>query len=493
MQPDMKYIFSFLTLFLFSLLGAQQNLVPNPSFEADTGAPVITQFNWNRYADWKRDSLTVKAGNQYFLAKDWFQPTGGTPDFLNSKSSWLLGWKTKTAKTGKGRMAIIGGLSKNSLVNWIVQKNTYAEYIECRLKKPLEPGKTYCVRYFVALDKKSNYACHRFGAVISRDCVDIRNTKASLSGDYPYAQVIASDDHYITSDEGWVMVCDTFVAKGGELYLMLGSFAGEYPLHVHKAKKSQHGSLRVAPFNKYAYYYVDDVSLTEVGPGQPMCMAPRDSTNNDHIVFVLDASGSMQAKGLLDEAKDALLPLVSSLPPNNRITIIAYSDVPQVVAREVRASDTAALREALAKIRSGGSSNITSAFRETYEIIRSGRGKGSDSRIIVLTDGKIYLNKTEKQKIIDASEKEGIHVSVIFFGEQVPDEVVRFAEDAGGQGKAASGENAADVIRNEVGSGAKDTPYGERNAGKIALWTFFTKIFVPGLAALLVMRAVRVI
>jgi len=33
-----------------------------------------------------------------------------------------------------------------------------------------------------------------------------------------------AEDHYITSDEGWVMICDTFIAKGGERFLTLGSF-----------------------------------------------------------------------------------------------------------------------------------------------------------------------------------------------------------------------------------------------------------------------------
>lgn len=489
----MKIRLLLLFVFFTVLLDAQRNYVPNPSFEADTNAPAIHQYHWRRYADWKKDSLYVKAGNEHYLAKNWFEPTEGTPDYLNSKSSWLLGWRTKTARTGKGRMGIIGGLSKHSLVNWMLYKDTYAEYIECRLTQPLEAGKVYCVRYFVALDEKSNYACHRFGAVITRDCVIVNNFKHSLDGYNPNAQVIASDDHYITSDEGWVMICDTFIAKGGERFLMLGSYGGEFPKHVHKVKKTEHGSLRVAPFNKFAYYYIDDVSLMEVTPEQPMCVPPRDSSTSDHIVFMIDASSSMNLKGLLKEAQDAILPLAAALPPNDRITIIAYNDNSRIVADQIAASDTAGIRKSLENIKPGGGTNITIAFHDAYETIRKNEKPGAESKIIVLTDGKIFMTKNEKEKIIAASKNEGITVSVIFFGEEVPEEVSDFAENAGGHGKAVAGENTETVMRNEITAGKKDTPYGERNAGKIALWTLFTKVLLPGIVTAAVLRAINVI
>lgn len=489
--PAMKRLF-LLLLFFPLLLAAQKNLVPNPSFEADIHAPAIQKFNWNRYVDWKTDSLHAHAGNERYLTKDWFQPTGGTPDYLNSRSSWLLGWKTKTARTGSGRMAIIGGLSKNSISTWLFFQDTYAEYIECRLTQPLEAGKMYCVRYYVALDEKSNFACHHFGAAVTRDCVLVDYTHTSLDGQSPKTQVIASDDHYVTSDEGWVMICDTFIANGGESFLTLGSFAGEWPEHVHKAKKSQHGSLRVAPFNKYAYYYVDDVSLTEVMPNEQLCVPPRDSVARDNIVFLIDASGSMQSKGLLDEAKDGILPLINALPPGDVITIIAYSDQATVLVDRVQASDTASVRKGLEQMRAGGGTNIVGGFNAAYTSIRQGTKPGLNSKIIVLTDGRIYLPKTEKEKIFEASEKENIKVSVIFFGENVPKDVAAFAEEAGGESHASSKGNTDEALKAEVPPHVIDTPYGERNAGKIALWELLTKVLFPGIILAGVLHAFRV-
>ncbi|HEU4717205.1 MAG TPA: VWA domain-containing protein [Bacteroidia bacterium] len=477
-----RFTFLFYLLLFSVCTGAQQNLVPNPSFE-EPGAPVIQKFNWGRYKDWKRDSLDYRTKN--YLCKDWFQVTDGTPDYLNSDQSWLLGWKTKTARTGDGRMAIIGGLAKNSLVSWLLYSDTYAEYVECRLLQPLEAGKTYRVEYYVALDRKSNFACHAFGAAITKDCVTVSNYHACMWGYDPYAQVINSNDHYITSDEGWVMVCDTFVAKGGERFLTLGTFAGDFPKRVHSVKRSQHGGLRVAPFNKYSYYYVDDVSLTEVLPGQPVCMTPRDTVPRDNVVFLIDVSGSMQQKGLIDEAKRSILPFVNTLSVNDHVTILAFSGNVQVLCEQVPASDTATIRDALDHLSAGGATNAKGAFDAAYASVRKKMIPGGTNKIVVLTDGQIYLDKKEKKKIRAAVKDEGITVSVVFFGEKVPEQVQKFAESAGGTAANATGGTTQNALQNVVPAKIDDTPYGQRNAGKIFTYELLTKALLPGLLALL--------
>jgi hypothetical protein len=490
---QMKSIF----LFLFILAGAgcfaQVNLVPNPSFEADTIAPDITKFNWNRYSDWRKDSLKTKAGNELYLAKSWWQPTGGTPDYLNSKNSWLLGFKTKTARTGDGRMALIAGITKKSLVAWAFYKETYAEYIECRLLDTLEAGKTYCVRYYIALDRKSNFANHRFGAALTQDCVQVKNYHSCFWGTDPYAQVIANDDHYVTSGEGWVMICDTFVARGGEKFLTIGCFSGESPKHVHKCKRSEHGGIRVAPFNKFAYYYVDDVSLTEVMPGEALCSPPRDSIARNNVVFLIDVSGSMEAFGLIRKASDAILSFVNTMPENDRISIVTYGGSSEVLAEGIPARDTASIRKALEKIKPGGASNVVSGINLAYESIRKNKFSGGTNKVILLTDGRIYVPKKTKEMIRTAVKEEEIFLSVVFFGEKIPEEVEKFAEEAGGDATIAPNGDAEQALKQQVATTVTDTPYGTGNARKVAVWEFFTKILVPGIITLFILKNLKVI
>lgn len=480
---------TFLSLFILALLPAQVNLVPNPSFEADNRAPVITTFFWNHYGDWRKDSLYKNPNNKLILAANWFPATSGTPDALNSDKSHLLGFKTKTARTGDGRMGIIAGICKNGLVSWLLYRDTYSEYVECKLNQPLVAGKLYCVRYYVALDRKSNFASNRFGFAITKDSVRFPKTHVQLSGYDPEAHINEADDHYITSDEGWVMICDTFIAKGGEQFLTLGSFAQDFPKRIHKVKKSEHTSLRVNPFNKFAYYYIDDVSLMEVQPGEALCSAPRDSVTRNNIVFMLDVSASMNQKGLLDAAKNSIIPLVNSIPPGDHITIIAYSDNATMLAENITAGDTAQIRLALEKIKPGGGTNAVSGFNLAYAAIRKRMLPKGTNKIIVLTDGKIYLPKKEKEKILTASEEEKIMLSIIFFGEEIPSSMEKFAEATGGNASITQNGDPEEALRKEVPASITDTPYGERDAGRIIAWEAFTKLLFPALIGLVIWRA----
>jgi len=121
-------------------------LFPNPSFEADDNAPVITSFNWNHYSDWRTDSLNDNEENASILQRIGLQPQQELPIILNSDKSNLLGFKTKTARTGSGRMAIISGVCKNGFGELDALQDTYSEYIECKLNQALEPGRsTACV------------------------------------------------------------------------------------------------------------------------------------------------------------------------------------------------------------------------------------------------------------------------------------------------------------------------------------------------------------
>ena len=493
---SVRYSIFLLFFFTFSPAGifSQVNLVPNSSFEADIHAPVITSFNWHHYKDWQKDSLSDYGGHdETVLTLNWFPPTAGTPDYLNSPNSNLIGFKTKTARTGEGRMGIVAGFCKNGLASWLQYQDTYSEYIECELNQKLDAGKIYCVRYYVALDRKSNFASNHFGAIVSDYKISNENSRRAMYPEEANLHINAAEDHYVTSNEGWVMICDTFIAKGGEKFLTIGSFAGDFPKRIHAADKSQHGGMRISPFNRCAYYYIDDVSLMEVKPDEALCEAPRDSVARDNIVFMIDVSGSMEPKGYVAAAKKSILPLINSLPPGDHITIISYSDGPVVLCDNVTAADTAIIRKSLETIKSGGGTNVVGAFNVAYSTIRKRMFQGGTNKIVVLTDGRIYMPKSEKKKIISAAENENILLSIIFFGENVPKDMLKLSKSAGGDAAAAKNGNADDAMKKVIPAHVKDTKYGTRNTKKIFWWEFATKILFPGILVLLALRATRVI
>ncbi len=471
-----------LFLCLVSPLLAQQNLVVNPSFEADTGAPYIHQFNWNKYGDY----LPAKSGKGNVMTEGWFQPTEGTPDYVNSERSHFLGYPLKTARTGKGRVGFIAGISRNNYVSWTKNGISYSEYIATRLKQPLDSGKMYCVRYYVALDKRSNFAARGFGAALTKDCVLVKNSQP-FYGRNPTPQIVSYNDHYVTSDEGWVMICDTFIAKGGERFLTLGCFFGETPKHVHKVKKSEHGSLRTFAFNKYAYYWMDDVSLTEVMPEDVLCAPPRDSLPRNNIVLVIDVSKSMQKDSLIEQVTAVILPFIRALGPNDHVAVIAYNDEVQLLAESHLADDIPFFEQALLQIKSGGGSNAAGAIHAAYKQVEKNTIEKGNNRVVMFTDGKIYLPKGTRNEVAMMAEEKNIQLEVLFFGEEVPKQVEKIAATGNGEVHPVSKTSLHHALMKTGPNAFIDTPYSGRKAGTIALYQFFTKIALPALIILVLL------
>ncbi|MGL4599457.1 MAG: vWA domain-containing protein [Bacteroidia bacterium] len=451
----------------------------NPSFEADTGAPYIHEFSWNKYGDY----LRKEEGKENVMTDGWFRPSGGTPDYVNSDRSHFWGYPLKTARTGKGRVGIIAGISQNNYANWNMNGIGYSEYIETKLKQPLDSGKLYCVRYYIALDKRSNFAARGFGAALTQECLVVKNSQP-FYGSHPTPQVVSYNDHYVTSDEGWVMICDTFIAKGGERFLTLGCFFGEIPRHVHKVKKSEHGSLRTFALNKYADYWIDDVSLTEVMPEEVLCSPPRDSIARNNIVLVIDVSKSMQKDSLIEQVTEVILPFIRALGPNDRVSLIAYNDEVQLLAENHSAADLPFFEQALRQLKSGGGSNAAGALHAAYKQIEKGMiGKGNN-RVVMFTDGKIYLPKGTKKEVAAMAEEKGVRLEVLFFGDEVPKQVERIAKTGNGEVQAVSKTSVHHALMKTGPNAFFDTPYSGRKAGTIALFQFFTKIALPALILL---------
>jgi hypothetical protein len=471
-----------LFLCVLSRLSAQQNLVVNPSFEADTGAPYIHQFNWNKYGDY----LPKQLGKGNVMTDGWFQPTEGTPDYVNSERSHFLGYPLKTARTGKGRVGFIAGISKNNYASWMKNGIAYSEYIETKLKQPLDSGKMYCVRYYVALDKRSNFAARGFGAALTQDCLLVNNSQP-FYGRHPTPQVVSYNDHYVTSDEGWVMICDTFIANGGERFLTLGCFFGETPKHVHKVKKSEHGSLRTISLNKYAYYWMDDVSLTEVMPEEVLCAPPRDTLPRNNIVLVIDASKSMQKDSLIEQVTAVIIPFIRALGPNDRVALIAYNDEVQLLAESHSAADLPFFEQALLQIKSGGGSNAAGALHAAYKQAGKGVIEQGNNRVVMFTDGKIYLPKGTRNEVEMMAEEKNIHLEVLFFGDEVPKQVEKIAATGNGEVHPVSKTSVQNRLMKSGPEAFFDTPYSGRRTGIIVAYQIFTKIVLPGLLVLVLL------
>ena len=117
-----------------------------------------------------------------------------------------------------------------------------------------------------------------------------------------------------------------------------------------------------------------------------------DSDNRDarHVdmVIVLDRSGSMQGKKLQD-ARQAVLGLLSSLTSKDRFGLVAYSDSVQTHSRlvSVTPANRKRLNSLIGRISAGGATNLGAGLHEGIDVCLSARKNGNVGKVILISDG----------------------------------------------------------------------------------------------------------
>lgn len=129
----------------------------------------------------------------------------------------------------------------------------YREYATGQLSSPLIGGVQYTVEFYASLNDGYIQAVNELGAYLS----------ATAPGPYSNALHISvtpqiENTILLGSDSTWMLVTGTFVAAGGEQYITIGNFNDDANTTV----------TQVGNVGSYgAYYFVDDVSVTELPTG----------------------------------------------------------------------------------------------------------------------------------------------------------------------------------------------------------------------------------
>lgn len=127
----------------------------------------------------------------------------------------------------------------------------YSEYLQSELIEPLVEGRTYELSFWVALSGNSDRAVNSIGAYCSP--VELKENNRKFLSERPSV----ATDKMLNAKGEWVQIKDTFIADGGEKYIIVGVF----PYMGFEAQ-----NVSVDYDNKYAYYYLDGITLKQVEP-----------------------------------------------------------------------------------------------------------------------------------------------------------------------------------------------------------------------------------
>ena len=243
---------------------AQGNLVQNPSFEDLT--------------------KKIKEGGSIDLAFPWESPTDAKADIFNTRSkSEDFGapknlYGDADPKTGDGYAGLLMSVYKDAEPR---------SYLQMKLTAGLEEGKVYCVKMSVMLAMLSKYASNNIGMYLTDKPI---NSEALAEGAIT-PQILHSQNRVFSEMFDWEDICKTYIAKGGEKYLVIGNFAGPGETTEEKVKKPKGA---VGQQARGAYYYIDDVSVMNMA-GVDDCDCEKDASGSSlQVKYSKEVSSDMQ-------------------------------------------------------------------------------------------------------------------------------------------------------------------------------------------------------
>ncbi|NNE02390.1 MAG: OmpA family protein [Eudoraea sp.] len=283
--------------------GISQNLVINPSFESHKNCP-------DRLGNFNED------------LNAWSTPTNGSTDYFHACSEAM-----GTPKNFNGTQ--ISDFGEGYAGFYLYAPNDYREYMQAELAEPLKKGETYELSFFVSLAERSDFAINEFGAVFSKNKIDLQILKALSKmqlykdKENKFSSIVIGYSHFANDTKDWMLVTTDYVAKGTEKYLILGNFKSNARTRKFLFKKGA---------KQGAYYYIDMVSLKSKNQSslQPVVDA---ETNNEsyelnkthlfkHVLFDFDKYT------LLSSAKEHLKKTYDYLEedPSLRMVIHGHTD-----------------------------------------------------------------------------------------------------------------------------------------------------------------------
>jgi len=209
---------------------AQQNFVPNNSFEDYTICP----------------SLTGQIGN----ISDWFSPSTGSPDYFNVCAS---GSNVGVPSNLYGQQIPNSGDGYAGIT--VFKEDNKREYLSNEMVATMEVGKTYCVDFKVSLADKATYGFYG----IENIGIDFSTNSPSFSGDQviPRLPEVEYSNGIIDEENLWTTITGSFVADQAYNYFTIGNFYSNNNTNGGGVDPGTTDTLDV-------YYYIDDVNIYEI-------------------------------------------------------------------------------------------------------------------------------------------------------------------------------------------------------------------------------------
>ena len=191
---------------------------------------------------------------------------------------------------------------------------------------------------------------------------------------------------------------------------MINYFSYDYPQPAKGEPFSITTEVTASPWN-------DKLQLVRIGLEAPAIDDAKVPARN--LVFLLDVSGSMSSPAKLPLLRQAMTLLVNQLRPQDKIAIVTYAGNAGLVLPATNGREKDTIRNAIARLEPGGSTNGAAGIELAYNIADQNRIKGGINRVILATDGDFNVGTTsegELTRLIERERERGVFLTVLGFG-----------------------------------------------------------------------------
>jgi len=139
-----------------------------------------------------------------------------------------------------------------------------------------------------------------------------------------------------------------------------------------------------------------------------------------NLVFLVDASGSMDSSDKLGLLKTSMMKLTQTLREQDTISIVAYAGRSGLVLSPTSGAQKETIVSALAGIRSAGGTNGGEGIQMAYRLAKENLVPGGVNRVILATDGDFNVGVTDQDELVkmvaNRAADDDIFLTVLGFG-----------------------------------------------------------------------------
>jgi Ca-activated chloride channel family protein len=138
-----------------------------------------------------------------------------------------------------------------------------------------------------------------------------------------------------------------------------------------------------------------------------------------NLVFLIDASGSMDMPNRLPLLKIAFRKLVLNLRPVDMVSVVAYGDAPGVMLPPTSGAEKEKIIQAIEDLEAGGNTPGEAGILTAYQLAQKSFIKGGNNRVILATDGDFNVGRfseNDLEELINRMKQSGVYLTCLGVG-----------------------------------------------------------------------------